>query len=127
MKEPWEIFWEVCVRNGMTDGETRRRKGTFLGNCAAAIGMAAQETIKHLRNEREWTWVNSHILTGKLVDVATAWTARGGPDPAVLRAGLKTVWLEEEDVARHEELWRERTESILERKAKAPRSNEAVA
>jgi hypothetical protein len=112
MKEPWEIFWQVCVEHGMGSGRGRRGAAPVV-NAAQGISTAAEVTIKHLRNHCEWTWVNSRIMAGKLVDVAADWLLCGARDPEVLRSRLRETWQEEQEVAKAEAKWRAVTESVM--------------
>jgi hypothetical protein len=113
MKEAWEVFWDDCVRQGMADTGATTGQAARISNAAMAISRAARATVSHLRDEREWTWVNSRIMAGKLVDVATDWALSGGVNPRELRDRLRAAWQEEREVAEAEASWRALTEAVI--------------
>lgn len=103
MLEPWEIFWNTWILHA----PAKRPYGE------AALEIAGRETIRSLRNDREWTWLNSRILAGRLVETAAEWALAGEGEPAVLRARLREVWTEEGEMEVAERSWRAATERIL--------------
>lgn len=114
MQEPWEIFWSTCVQAGIAGRGGETRGAGRMGVQAAAISRAAEATIKYLRNQRDWTWVNARILTGRLVDTATEWAMGGGRSANDLRLRLRETWREECAVAHREEEFRALTQALLD-------------
>jgi hypothetical protein len=114
MQEPWEVFWSACVQAGILEARAEQRPASRLSMRASAIGRAAEVTIKYLRNQRDWTWVNARLLAGRLVDTATDWALDGGRSADELRMRLRETWQEERTVAHQEAEWRALTQTVLD-------------
>lgn len=86
----WEVFWCAWVRrmgnvpHSAGAGEQRRR-----AEVAGAIGHAGRETVRFLRNARQWSWLNAYLLAGLLTGAATEWARAGAADPVDLFARLR--------------------------------------
>ena len=65
-------------------GEQRRR-----AEVAGAIGHAGRETVRFLRDARQWSWLHTALLVGLLVDAATEWARAGADDPVDLFSRLR--------------------------------------
>ena len=114
MREPWKVFF--------SEWEHRAAHPHLLGRAAGeanlpaltdAASHAARATIRYLRDEREWSLVNSHLLVAALVQETTEWTLAGADDPDVLRASLHRVWRERSQIGAMEEQGQRLTAMIL--------------
>lgn len=113
MRQAWEQFFTSWERHAAApDGalaapDAAHRRG------AEAIAEAARETIRHLRYEQGWSWLNAHLMTGRLVDTATEWLLGGGGCADTLRRRLGEASALEGEVQREEAEWRRTTEAVL--------------
>ena len=92
------------------DGVRERRICSALTDAASH---AARVTIRYLRDEREWSLVNSHLLVAALIQETTEWTLAGAEDPDALRASLQQIWQEQRQMATVEEQGQRLTATIL--------------